>query len=73
VGNGFFMGERVRKLTETERELYPRNVAIPEVGEAGQLKLLQSRVLIIGLGGLGSPARFYLAAGGKKMPGLHYE
>lgn len=54
----------MRKLTEKERELYARNMAIPEVGEAGQLKLLQSRVLIIGLGGLGSPALFYLAAGG---------
>lgn len=54
----------MRKLTETERELYSRNIAISQVGEAGQLKLLQSRVLIIGLGGLGSPALFYLAAGG---------
>lgn len=54
----------MRKLTETERELYSRNMAIPEVGETGQLKLLHSRVLIIGLGGLGSPALFYLAAGG---------
>jgi molybdopterin/thiamine biosynthesis adenylyltransferase len=56
--------ESMRKLTEMERELYSRNIAIPQVGEAGQLKLLQSRVLIIGLGGLGSPALFYLAAGG---------
>jgi len=54
----------MRKLTERERELYSRNIIIPQVGEAGQLKLLQSRVLIVGLGGLGSPALFYLAAGG---------
>jgi len=54
----------MRKLTEREREFYSRNIAISQVGEAGQLKLLQSRVLIIGLGGLGSPALFYLAAGG---------
>lgn len=53
-----------KSLTEVEQELYQRNIRIPEVGEEGQLKLLASRVLIIGLGGLGSPALFYLAAGG---------
>ncbi|MBA4422757.1 MAG: adenylyltransferase [Syntrophus sp. (in: bacteria)] len=51
-------------LTELERELYHRNIRIPEVGEEGQLKLLRSRVLIVGLGGLGSPALYYLAACG---------
>ena len=51
-------------LTDFEKELYHRNIQIPEVGEAGQLKLLGSRVLIVGLGGLGSPAVFYLAACG---------
>ncbi len=51
-------------LTDLERELYSRNVRIPEVGEEGQLALLASRVLIIGLGGLGSPALSYLAASG---------
>ncbi len=51
-------------LTDFEKELYYRNIRIPEVGEEGQLKLLRSRVLIIGLGGLGSPALFYLAACG---------
>ncbi len=51
-------------LTDLERELYSRNIRIPEVGEEGQLKLLASRVLIIGLGGLGSPALSYLAASG---------
>ena len=51
-------------LTELERELYHRNIRIPEVGVEGQLKLLNSRVLIIGLGGLGSPALYYLAACG---------
>lgn len=51
-------------LTDLEQELYSRNVSIPEVGEEGQLKLLRSRVLIIGLGGLGSPALYYLAACG---------
>ncbi|MHB8771176.1 MAG: HesA/MoeB/ThiF family protein [Syntrophales bacterium] len=52
------------ELTDFEQELYQRNVRIPEVGEAGQRKLLGSRVLIVGLGGLGSPALFYLAACG---------
>jgi molybdopterin/thiamine biosynthesis adenylyltransferase len=51
-------------LTDFEKELYFRNIQIPEVGEKGQLKLLGSRVLIIGLGGLGSPALTYLAACG---------
>jgi molybdopterin/thiamine biosynthesis adenylyltransferase len=51
-------------LTDFEKELYHRNIQIPEVGEAGQLKLRESRVLIVGLGGLGSPALFYLAACG---------
>jgi adenylyltransferase/sulfurtransferase len=60
----------MRKLTGTERELYSRNIALPQVGETGQLKLLQSRVLIIGLGGLGSPALFYLAAAGLGEIGL---
>ncbi len=51
-------------LTDLEKELYERNIRIPEVGEEGQLRLLRSRVLIVGLGGLGSPALFYLAASG---------
>jgi molybdopterin/thiamine biosynthesis adenylyltransferase len=51
-------------LTDLEQELYSRNIRIPEVGVEGQLKLLNSRVLIVGLGGLGSPALYYLAACG---------
>ncbi len=58
------MVKRKTRLSDFQREYYSRNIVIPEVGEAGQLKLLQSRVLIIGLGGLGSPALFYLAACG---------
>ena len=45
-------------------ERYSRHLLLPEVGEAGQLKLQASRVLLIGAGGLGSPAAFYLAAAG---------
>ena len=64
-GNGsFFMAEVINELSEFDRALYQRNILLREVGEAGQLKLMQSRVLIIGLGGLGSPALFYLAACG---------
>jgi molybdopterin/thiamine biosynthesis adenylyltransferase/rhodanese-related sulfurtransferase len=51
-------------LDETKRRRYSRHLLIPEVGEEGQLRLLQSRVLLIGAGGLGSPASLYLAAAG---------
>jgi len=49
---------------------YSRHVILPEVGEKGQAKLLQSKVLLIGAGGLGSPAAFYLAAAGVGTLGL---
>lgn len=51
-------------LTEFQRELYHRNILLPQVGEEGQLRLLDSRVLVIGAGGLGSPILLYLAAAG---------
>lgn len=49
---------------------YDRHFILPEVGEAGQAKLLQSKVLLIGAGGLGSPSAFYLAAAGVGTIGI---
>ena len=51
-------------LDHAARERYSRHLLMPEVGEAGQAKLMQSRVLVVGAGGLGSPSIFYLAAAG---------
>jgi molybdopterin/thiamine biosynthesis adenylyltransferase len=57
-------------LTGDQRQRYARHLALPEIGEAGQEKLLSSKVLVIGAGGLGSPAAFYLAAAGVGTIGL---
>lgn len=51
-------------LTDAQRDRYSRHILLPEVGEAGQAKLLKSKVLLLGAGGLGSPAALYLAAAG---------
>ncbi|MCB1726622.1 MAG: ThiF family adenylyltransferase, partial [Gammaproteobacteria bacterium] len=51
-------------MTPAQLQRYARQVRLPSVGEAGQERLLDSRVLVIGLGGLGSPAAMYLAASG---------
>jgi|HubBroStandDraft_1064217.scaffolds.fasta_scaffold01625_9 sulfur-carrier protein adenylyltransferase/sulfurtransferase len=57
-------------LSDSQRERYSRHILLPEVGETGQAKLLQSRVLLLGAGGLGSPALMYLAAAGVGTLGI---
>jgi len=57
-------------LTPEQRNRYQRHLLLPEVDIAGQLKLLDSKVLLLGAGGLGSPAALYLAAAGVGTIGI---
>jgi len=57
-------------LTGDQRGRYSRHILLPEVGEEGQIRLLQSKALIVGAGGLGSPAALYLAAAGVGTIGI---
>jgi molybdopterin/thiamine biosynthesis adenylyltransferase/rhodanese-related sulfurtransferase len=59
-----------RSLGPERSTRYSRHLLIPEVGEEGQLRLLDSRILLIGAGGLGSPASLYLAAAGVGKLGI---
>ena len=59
-----------KTLSAEQKSRYSRHLLVPEVGEAGQAKLLASKALLIGAGGLGSPAGLYLAAAGVGTIGL---
>jgi adenylyltransferase/sulfurtransferase len=54
----------VIEFTDEQIERYSRHIMLPEVGGSGQQKMLEARVLLLGAGGLGSPAAYYLAAAG---------
>src|SRR3954468_3329077 len=62
--------ERPFVMTQDQSLRYARHTMLPEVGEEGQKRLLQSKVLCLGAGGLGSPAGYYLAAAGVGTLGI---
>lgn len=59
-----------RQFTQEQLTRYSRHFLLPEVGEAGQAKLLDAKVLMVGAGGLGSPSAYYLAAAGVGTLGI---
>ena len=68
-GSGFEF-EMPRVMSDAQARRYSRHLLVPEVGEQGQFKLLDSKVLLIGAGGLGSPSAYYLAAAGVGTLGI---
>jgi adenylyltransferase/sulfurtransferase len=59
-----------QRLSDHERALYSRQIRLPGVGESGQLRLREAKVLLLGAGGLGSPVGLYLAAAGVGLIGI---
>jgi molybdopterin/thiamine biosynthesis adenylyltransferase/rhodanese-related sulfurtransferase len=68
--NAGFPWKQDRQFTAEQLNRYSRHFMLPEVGEEGQAKLLDAKVLLVGAGGLGSPTAFYLAAAGVGTLGL---
>lgn len=68
--NAGYAFDRPRALSPEQVKRYSRHIMLPEVGEAGQAKLLDAKVLFLGAGGLGSPSSLYLAAAGVGTIGI---
>ncbi len=65
-----FIKDEISKFTQDQLIRYSRQILLDEVGEKGQIKLLKAKVLLVGAGGLGSPAAYYLTASGVGTIGI---